>query len=240
MALNERAGSAQCEPYATGLRDCSEIGGARPEGYLRAPFPVMGQDTKVSGSRERTGNSGRGRPERLVEGGLATLRPAAASRTPRPLAMRACARRSFSRVMTGRCPPVRPRTLADEVALELPEGGEQWNTSRSSGVVVSTASVSERNPTPRRSNAATVSIRCGRLRPSRSSFQVTSTSPARAVFEHLGAACRGQRVEWQGQALVRRAYPGVADRRYRRSCPPRRRRARVAGHPGVGRLGLDF
>ncbi|WP_143021217.1 hypothetical protein [Belnapia rosea] len=49
----------------------------------------------------------------------------AASQTPRPLAMKAWAQRSFSSVMTGLRSPVRLRTLADEVALELPTGDEQ-------------------------------------------------------------------------------------------------------------------
>ena len=94
---------------------------------------------------------------------------------------------------------------------------------------VSTASVSERRPMPRVPNASTVSISCLSERARRSSFQTTSVSPARMyaegrlqggalalrarrlLLEHLGTAGRLQGVELQGEVLLLRGHPGVAD-----------------------------
>jgi DNA-directed RNA polymerase subunit beta' len=56
-----------------------------------------------------------------------------------------------------------------------PSAPNTWKMSRPPGVVVSMFSVNERKPTPRASSLPTVSIRCGRERPSRSSRQTTST-----------------------------------------------------------------
>ncbi len=55
-----------------------------------------------------------------------------------------------------------------------------WNTNRPPGVVVSIASCRDLNPTPRSSSWRTVSTRCGRDRPSRSSRHTTKVSPGRS------------------------------------------------------------
>ena len=69
---------------------------------------------------------------------------------------------------------------ANRPVTKTPSAPKRWKTSLPPGVVVSIASVRLRKPTARFSRAETVSIRCGRLRPSRSSFQTISTSPSRA------------------------------------------------------------
>lgn len=69
--------------------------------------------------------------------------------------------------------------LADDRALELGRRGEEVEHQPTPEVVVSTASVSERNPTRRASRPSTVSISCLSERASRSSFHTTSVSPWR-------------------------------------------------------------
>ena len=91
--------------------------------------------------------------------------------------------------MTGLRPLLRPRTVAAARPARVrswirsrsnwPSAPKIWKMSRPPGVVVSMASVSERNPTPRLDSAVTVSIKWGSERPSRSNFQTTSTSPSR-------------------------------------------------------------
>ena len=57
-------------------------------------------------------------------------------------------------------------------------------------VVVSIDSVSDRNPTPLSSKSVIVYSRCGRFRPSRSSRQTQTVSPARRCENRLSSSGR--------------------------------------------------
>ena len=67
--------------------------------------------------------------------------------------------------------------LAYERPLVLGKRPKIENSSSPYGVVVSICSVSERKATPRALRSATIASRWDSERPSRSSFQTTSTSP---------------------------------------------------------------
>jgi hypothetical protein len=71
-------------------------------------------------------------------------------------------------------------TFADQVAFELGQGSEDMEHELAPGVVVSIASWRLQNPTPRSARPVTVSTRCRRERPNRSSFQTTRVSPGRS------------------------------------------------------------
>jgi hypothetical protein len=72
------------------------------------------------------------------------------------------------------------RALADEVAFELGQGGKEVEDELAAGVVVSIASWRLRSPTPRSARPVTVSTRCRKERPRRSSLQTTRVSPGRS------------------------------------------------------------
>jgi len=59
--------------------------------------------------------------------------------------------------------------------------------------VVSTASVTDQNPTPRSASAVTVSIRCGRDRPNRSNRHTTNVSPGRNEANAAASSGRSSR-----------------------------------------------
>ena len=81
--------------------------------------------------------------------------------------------------------PMRARSNSARLAM-------MWKTRRPPAEVVSIASLMLRKPTPRASRPATVSSRCGRERPSRSSRQTMRTSPAVRL---ASAAARPERFE---------------------------------------------
>ena len=94
----------------------------------------------------------------LYKAVLSTLSRVAASRTVNPLAINSRARLSLSFVITGLRPPTLPRAAAAAKPARVrsrirsrsnwPSAPKTWITNRPPGVVVSIASVSERNPTP--------------------------------------------------------------------------------------------
>ena len=143
------------------------------------------------------------------------------------------------RYTTGLRPPFRPRAAAAARPARVrswmrsrsncPSAPKRWNTSLPPGVVVSIASVRERNPTPRFSKcrdgldqvrqAAAQPIQLPddqhvaiahvveRLPQARS----IGACAGRAVFKHLGTPCRGERVKLQCRILVQGADAGVSD-----------------------------
>gem|GEM_PF-4778347 len=111
---------------------------------------------------------------------------------------------SFSgSIATGR-PPRRPRRRAAaspactlswiNARSNCASAPKIWNRSSPCGQVVSICSVSERKATPRSLSPVTVARRCGRERPSRSSFQTTRQSPARTKASALARPARSPRL----------------------------------------------
>jgi hypothetical protein len=74
---------------------------------------------------------------------------------------------------------LRGRSFGKEVALELGPGGKDVEDKLAAGLAGSIASCGLRNPTPRSASPVTVSTRCRRDRPMRSSLQRTRVSPGR-------------------------------------------------------------
>ena len=159
----------------------------------------------------------------------------AASRTVSPFATvaRAHAGSSAERLVATTFPPPRgsggrPRTGAPgSRGARTARGPEQMDTSRPLGVAMSIASMMERDPIPRFSSTATVSMMCGKLWPRWFSSKVTSTSPSRtwssaarnrarsvhapeARSSNTFTACSSQSVQMQRQAMVQYADVHVA------------------------------
>jgi hypothetical protein len=92
-------------------------------------------------------------------------------------------------VSTDGRPPTRPRRRAEACPAMVrsliksrwnsARDPKMWKTNRPPGVVVSIASCNDRNPIPRSASPRTVSIRCGKDRPRRSSRHTTKVSPGR-------------------------------------------------------------
>src|SRR5215218_10170306 len=100
------------------------------------------------------------------------------------------ATRALWAVMTEGRPPERPRARAAASPAVVrsrirsrsnsARAAKTWKTSLPPGVVVSIASCRLRNPIPRSATPVTVSTRCRRERPRRSSFHTTRVSPGRS------------------------------------------------------------
>ena len=60
--------------------------------------------------------------------------------------------------------------------------------------MVSIASVTDQNPTPRPANPVTVSIRCGNDRPNRSNRHTTNESPGRRLSNAATSSDRSSRL----------------------------------------------
>jgi len=106
-------------------------------------------------------------------------------------------------IVRGR-PPTRPRARAAANPARVrsrincrsnsANAPNRWNTNRPPAVVVSIASVTDRNPTPRSRSAVTVSIRCGRDRPNRSNRHTTNVSPGRSESNAATSSGRSSRL----------------------------------------------
>jgi len=127
--------------------------------------------------------------ERLVERGLADLQAGSRLSHGQPFDDHCAGSLQFLRTDDGFASTLATRLAAAANPARVrsrmrsrsncPSAPNRWKTRRPPGVVVSIASVRERNPTPRFSNVITVSIKCGNERPRRSNFQTISTPPSR-------------------------------------------------------------
>ena len=98
-------------------------------------------------------------PECVIERGLADLQPRRGLPYGQPLGDHATSARQLLGVYYGFRPPFRPRAAAAVKPARVrsrirsrsncPSAPKRWKTSRPPGVVVSIASVIERNPTPK-------------------------------------------------------------------------------------------
>ncbi len=75
---------------------------------------------------------------------------------------------------------VRSRIMSRSSSASSARAPKTWKTSFPEGVVASMLSYSERKPIPRSCSSLTSSMRSRSEQPSRSSFQITTTSPLRA------------------------------------------------------------
>jgi hypothetical protein len=158
----------------------------------QAAWQLPVQSTLVGGPPvgEVSGNYRRGRPRAWPRS-----RPRCARRR-----RRAAGDRELAVVITVGRPPVRPRARAAASPAWVrsrirsrsnsASAPNRWKTSLPPGVVVSRASATLRNPTPRSSRVVTVSIRWRRERPSRSSFHTTRVSPGRSWSRTLVSSGR--------------------------------------------------
>ena len=220
---------------------CRSLAGGRRGG-------CGGPRSAVSASRD-CGSAWRGgrRVARRPGGRTASGSPVACGR-PRPARRRepSAARGPWGRAAAS---PARVRSRSRAVSNSA-SAAKRWKVSRPVGLVVSMASWSERKPTSGSPSAVTTATRSWRDRPRRSSRQTTTTSPACVVEQLLaGSGLRGrarggvleealaaggdERVALEGEVLVGRRDPGVAEQHGvvllgRRGVAERSRRARFA------------